>query len=277
MKILFLLLILCINFFSFSQCDDFQINITVYHPTCPNYADGSISVGVIGANGVIGGQITNSSGIIMLNPTSTGTTPNILSSGWYYIFIYDESGCEIYDSVYLANPDEMEVIMNITLPSSSSACDGIAEVDTVLFYNGSFMNLGFYWAPGGPGGIGQIVKSDLCYGNYSVTVNNELGCGVTRHFSVGNLNINENPDTLIIFSVYPNPARNQFWVDCSNLPLAQNETILLRIYDLSGREVYGININSSIHEIDASLWKQGSYLLVLTSEQFTATKKLVVW
>lgn len=186
----------------FSQCENFEMTFTTWNPTCPGYSDGSITVNQTGGTGMVSGEITNSAGQLVLTG-GLGTTPNILSAGWYYIYLIDESGCELFDSVYIADPDEMEIILNITLPSSVTACDGIAEVDTVLFHNGNYNDLGFFWS-GGPGGIGQTIKSDLCYGDYTITVNNDVGCGTTLQFTVGNLSTKESVD-IENLSFYPNP------------------------------------------------------------------------
>lgn len=211
---------------SVAQCENFEMTISSDNPTCPGFSDGSISVTVSGANGQVNGEISTSSGAVIPALISS----NDLPAGWYYIYVYDDLGCELSDSVYLEDPDEMEVILNLTLPTSISSCDGIAEIDTVLHHIGNFEDLSFWWS-GGPGGLNQTIKSDLCYGNYSVTVNNQVGCGVTKEFTVGNLAI-DNSENKNAVKAFPNPVNDV-------LQLNADEIIQdISIFDYAGNLIW---------------------------------------
>lgn len=241
-----------------AQCENFEMTISFMNPTCPGYSDGSITVSQTGANGSVDGEITNSTGQIVLN-AGIGTCPNPLLAGWYYIYLVDDMGCELYDSVYLADPDELEVILDVTLPSSLSACDGIAEVDTVLFYGGDFVNLSYFWFPGGPSGTGQIVKSDLCYGDYSLIVNNDVGCSTTLDFTVGNLAL-EAGDSAGKFTIFPNPSTSEVFF--YGVTLVNSEAI---IYSSDGKEILRTTTTDQ-NWIDISTLSKGNYILMIISE-----------
>ncbi len=258
-KILFLFFIITSQI-SIAQCENFEMTITSSNPLCPGYSDGSITVSQTGGNGAVDGSITDSDGVIQMN-TGIGTCPNPLIAGWYFIYLIDELGCELYDSVYLEDPDEMDVILNITLPSSVSACDGIAEIDTVLHHIGTFDELTFWWS-GGPGGLYQTIKSDICFGNYSVTVNNQVGCGVTKEFTVGNLSAEENTIPLS-FEIYPNPTTYIIQIKSE----FQIEEII--ILDLSGKIVFQSTDETITNQsINVEHLSDGLYQLVLQGGDF---------
>ena len=258
MKLAIFVLVLFQSIISFSQCDNFEMTVTSTNPICPGYCDGSISVNVSGANGSIKGQITNSSGAIIL-AGAMGTSPNNVCAGWYYVYVTDDLGCELYDSVYLESPAEMEAILNITLPTSTTACDGIVEVDTVLHHIGSYSNLAFYWNPGGPDGVGQTTLNGACYGNYSLTVNNEVGCGMTMEFSIGNLS-SGNLETVTKLEFYPYPFQSEL-----NFTSNESEILELIIYSLDGKEILLKKIVDE-NKIDVSELATGNYILKVITE-----------
>lgn len=267
MKFAFFFLILFHSIISFTQCDSFEMIVTSTNPLCPGYCDGSISVNVSGGNGTINGQITNSWGAIIL-AGAMGTSPNNVCAGWYYIYVTDDLGCELNDSVYLESPTEMEAILNITLPTSTTACDGIVEVDTVLHHIGSYSNLSFYWNPGGPDGVGQTTLNSVCYGDYSLTVNNEVGCGMTMEFSIGNLSSGYlGTDTKIEF--YPNPVQNEI-----NFSGVEIENAEIQIYSLDGKEILRKKIADE-NKIDVSELSSGSYILKVITEAGVHTVQIL--
>ncbi|MBK8926688.1 MAG: SprB repeat-containing protein [Crocinitomicaceae bacterium] len=139
----------CFNHSSiFSQCDDFEMTVTGENPTCYNYSDGAVTINATGGNGGNEYSISDSTGAIM---TWYSGTPNTLVWGWYYCYVIDDMGCELFDSVYLENPGELQPIVYFTDPSSLAACDGIATVDTVLNHQGGYSGIAYFWDPGGPG------------------------------------------------------------------------------------------------------------------------------
>ncbi len=79
------------------------------------------------------------------------------------------------------------------------------------------------------------------------------------------------------FDIYPNPATDEIAVNVN----LKNEDVLLNIYDLSGKLVVSQEFNNLLNgeqelNINISSMKKGTYLLQLTSENITGTKKLIV-
>jgi hypothetical protein len=74
------------------------------------------------------------------------------------------------------------------------------------------------------------------------------------------------------FSMFPNPANNTFTV---NLPESISQA-QLTIYDLLGKRIQQKNINETNHIIDVSAIAKGTYLVMISSEGFVETQKLII-
>lgn len=177
------------------------MTVTGENPTCYNYSDGAVTINATGGNGGNEYSISDSTGAIM---TWYSGTPNTLVWGWYYCYVIDDMGCELFDSVYLENPGELQPIVYFTDPSSLAACDGIATVDTVLNHQGGYSGIAYFWDPGGPDGIGQNVKSDLCNEYFTLIVNDSIGCWVMAELSMGSASVTTNESESLLM-IFPNP------------------------------------------------------------------------
>lgn len=73
-------------------------------------------------------------------------------------------------------------------------------------------------------------------------------------------------------SIFPNPAESIF-----NLNRNTTEALGLKIYDLSGKEVFNKkNMNQTNFSIDLSNYSKGIYILKINSDNRSATKKLIL-
>ena len=182
--------------------DSLVIDLIGTNPTCHNFSDGSVIPVITGGSGPGTITMTDAAGLIVYYG---GVEWNSLQYGWYYCEVVDENGCAAYDSVYLDNPEEIAPQMVYTQPTSLGSCDGIAEVDTVLSYSGSYSALAYFWSPGGPYGTGETIKNDCCDAFYSLTINDETGCSVVVEFAMGSASLDEVSNELKV-ELYPNPA-----------------------------------------------------------------------
>ncbi len=212
---------------SWGQCDDFEMTIDVMDPTCMGYSDGAITINVTGGNGGYEFTITDEDGTVV---NVAGGTPNVLPFGWYYCYVEDDSGCVLYDSVYLDDPDPVEAVVILTQPTALGSCDGLAEVDTVLGYQGSFSGLLYFWSAGGPAGLGETIKSDLCDEFYTLTINDEWGCTGVFDFAMGSAEISTSANHPMLLC-FPNPFNDFTHISTGNSIQPAN----LSIYDLTGR------------------------------------------
>ena len=153
-------------------------------PTCYGFTDGSLTIGLGAGTGTEIYTIQDSLGNI-LNPGNTNTA-NLLSSGWYYTTVNGGNGCVWYDSLFLDHPDPIQPVFSITNPPCFGIPNGIAQIDTVFNYTGSYSNLAFFWNPnpGGIGGIGADSTGSMGAGSYSLTINDENGCSYVEDFQI---------------------------------------------------------------------------------------------
>ena len=108
------------------------------------------------------------------------------------------------------------------------------------------------------------LNSDSVYGfkNYGFSVrciNDTLGTAIERNF----------PDPGFLF--YPNPAKDQLFVKMNS---EQNVNIM--IYSLNGTCVLEKNINSQNEPVEIHQLKRGLYLVKATSQQHSATQKIII-
>lgn len=252
-KCVFVVLLVFVGFSANGQCDSLNMTLTGSNPICHDFSDGSISVSVSGANGIPTITTTDISGTIV----SYSPTINSLIGGWYYVEVVDDSSCVAIDSIFLVNPPEMDALITYTDPTHIDSCNGIAEVDTVLNYQGNYANIGYYWNPGGPSGIGETIKDDLCNDFYSVTINDEWGCSIVVDFASGSATTHENGQIESII-VYPNPVVDQLFVTGN---LSDGTKVL--IYTTTGQLVSNVELEAN--KIDISDLKSGQYIVKIVS------------
>lgn len=232
-----------------AQCDTFEMDVVVTNTTCNGFADGSITISTTGGNGSIYYTVLDwGASIISVSP-GTGF---ILPPGWYDCHVEDDSLCILTESVYVGEAPAILPQMIYTQPSSIGACDGIAEVDTVLDYQGSYSSLSYFWTPGGPSGIGETIKTDLCDDYYTLIINDEFGCSAVLDFAMGSASIDADKISTKM-SLFPNPSSE---TQTLTFPLDQqtNGTVLLS--DVDGRivkTVFDGHFQSGITNLTVSL------------------------
>ncbi|MGB1103225.1 MAG: hypothetical protein ACPG21_06310 [Crocinitomicaceae bacterium] len=170
-----LLLILSVIFsgyYGITQCEDFNVDTLVYHPTCHGFSDGAIDLLITGAAAPVTAEITDSDGTL-LNADGTGTIFILSGNQWYYIWVMDADGCFYEDSVFLIDPLPMEVDIEIVPPSSPDVCDGDIYINEVL---NTCNDEGYtcIWLPD-PGTEGCNLI-DVCPDNYTLYINDACGC-----------------------------------------------------------------------------------------------------
>ncbi len=243
---------------SFAQCESFTLTISANNPTCYNFNDGDIDLTISGGTNPYTIAITDENGTLW----NGGKKSNNLGPGWYFIFIIDANGCEIYDSIQLINPPQMIAEISTTDPSFVGACDGTALVDTVLNYQGDYALISYFWSPGGPSGLGQTNKTDLCDAYYSLTINDALGCSITTSLSIGSVSISESKP-IVPITLFPNPFSESTTLHVD--PIYFGETFY--ISNQLGEIVKVIQINSETILLDRENLPNGIYFFSLGNQQ----------
>lgn len=226
-KTFFICCLFLLNAISWGQCEDFEVEVLTMDPTCHMFSDGSVTLDISGATAPVVVEITDVDGFIV-NTEGMGWV-NTLSAGCYYIYVEDSLGCIFEDSTCLEDPGPLTVELTITDPSSDEACDGMIEIDTVYNYCGDYNMISCFFSPD-PDPDGDCILTDLCTGEYTLTLNDECGCSAVFDISVGNVSIDEELlNAITVFYDYQTKS--------IRLVGDLNEIAAIQLYDLSGKMV----------------------------------------
>ena len=175
------------------------LTITQNDPTCYQFADGSLSINT-GGGGPYTYIITNAAGTV-LNLGNTNAANN-LSTGWYYLNVDDGTACAGTDSVFIDQPDQLDITLNLVQPLCYGVPTGYAFVDTVINYTGNYNNIAYFWNPNpvGLNGIGKDSCLQLGPGDYALTINDQNGCSRVFDFNISY------PDSLYFVQLGSDPA-----------------------------------------------------------------------
>ena len=101
------------------------LDISVSNPTCYGFSDGSIVITVIEPAGEIEFTISNVLGDVMNVDNSNAA--NTLSEGWYYITVEDGSECAAVDSVFLEEPEQLDIDLTLSDAQCYNESSGLGK------------------------------------------------------------------------------------------------------------------------------------------------------
>lgn len=171
--------------FTINEPAELTLDFLYNDPTCYQFSDGSVTVNTSGGNGTNTFSIWDEN-MNILNPGNT-TTANTLGEGWYYASITDVEGCFVTDSVFLDDPGEIDIDLNVIQPNCYGLPTGYVEVDSVYNSTGDYNQIAYFWNPnpsGNPNGIGTTWINHLGEGSYTLTINDENGCSKVFDFDI---------------------------------------------------------------------------------------------
>lgn len=173
--------------------------LNVATPSCYGFTDGSLTVNTAGG-GPYTYIISNAAGT-QINNANTNTVNNI-GTGWYYLNVDDGSACSGIDSVFIPQPDAIDIDLNVSQPLCYGYNTGLAVVDTVYNYNGNYNQVSYFWNPNpnGINGLGQDSCVQLSPGSYALTINDANGCSNVFDFTIAY------PDSLYFVELGADPA-----------------------------------------------------------------------
>ena len=137
-------------------------------PTCATVCDGSRTALAVGGVSPIAYNWNNGAG--------TSSAFFGLCPGLNTLVITDANGCA-FDTTFFFNVQPITPNLSFTPTSCFGSCDGTAEVAP----SGGTGNFTINWSPGGATGPSV---SNLCPGNYSVTLADVNGCDTTLTFDI---------------------------------------------------------------------------------------------
>lgn len=80
----------------------------------------------------------------------------------------------------------------------------------------------------------------------------------------------ENENDLDI-SIYPNPNSGSFYIECSNI----DETSILRIYDIIGKNIYSKPMFGNIHQVNL-ITEPGTYIIEIATSKSVVRKRVII-
>lgn len=247
-----------------SQCEGFEMTVTLQNPTCHGFTDGSVTMTASGGNSPYNYLLTDTAGTIIVCPDGIG---NVLNDGCYIVTVTDSIGCIETDTVCLIDPDPITVDLVITDPTFPGACDGVVLADTVYGYQGGYESIGYFWAITGVA-LGNEV-TDVCAGEYTLTINDEFGCSGVFDFATGSMAeipVNANREIEVIV----NRVKGELVIRNPN-----GKPLNISLFSLSGQVIYNAEIISEKSIYSPNL-KPGIYLYTIgTRQENIKTGKLV--
>ena len=152
------------------------VTINNNNPSCYGIDDGSI---VIAANGNgLTFSIDGGTNYATTSPETLGFFQN-LAPGSYNVYIKDSSGCETFQLVTLAQPDQIN-----TLIFGNNAGCGVSNGSASVLANGGDGNFSYLWDDAS--NQASSSASNIPAGLYHVTVTDGNFCSVTDSVFIGN-------------------------------------------------------------------------------------------
>lgn len=144
------------------------LNITHTDISCFNGNNGSITVSSV-SNGHSPYTYNWSNG-------QTEATASNLTAGSYVLTVSDDHSCTVTAAVSLQNPAAITIDGSVKNASCIGMCDG----RIIVIAHGGTPEYTYSWNSG----FTENVLTNLCYGNYTITVSDANGCKQTNTFSI---------------------------------------------------------------------------------------------
>jgi len=212
-----------------AQC---SISLTSSNVTCKEFCNGSATLSsVIGSSPYTYSWQTG----------GTGLTVSNLCVGTYSVTLTDHAGCKASSSVTITGLNELAATNNVIPTKCYGSCNGQA----VLIPSGGVLPYNTLWSTGST----NLVVTNLCAGNISVTITDDNGC----HFDT-TLTVIQ-PDS-IFATMGSTPA---------NCPKSNGSATVLTITGGMGNYTYNwcstANFQVSANAIDLA---EGNYTVTIT-------------
>ena len=112
----------------------------------------------------------------------------------------------------------------------------------------------------------------LAAGTYTLTVTDSLGCTGTAQVVISSITAIANAPNGFNFSIYPNPAGRELFVQVNN----PAPGTVLNIKNVLGQAIMNQNIENQKTKLDLTALANGVYLVELVHGEMLSVKKLVI-
>lgn len=216
-----------------------QLNFTKQDINCSGTNDGSVFVSVSGG--------VQPYTYAWSNANTTDTIRN-LSAGVYSLTVTDSNGCNITDSIRINSTTAFSFSDSIVSNLCFNDCNGFISINNL---SGGTPPYTYAWS----NGQSDTSISNLCAGNYNVTITDSLGCDTTLMYvitspavlSVNTVSTNSNCsvcDGMIVATAFGgSPAYSFEWFDNTFTPIGQTsdtaKALCAGIYNLITTDTNG--------------------------------------
>ena len=188
-----------------TEPDEITYTIEITDASCFGFCDGELITTAAGG--------TPPFEISTINLDEDNTPINALCAGDYEMIIEDNEGCIVTDSISVGEPTEITFSIDTTAVTCFSFCDGSIELTDVDGSAGEFSyEIDTEIANCAPCNGSQVVFTDLCSGQYTITIASQDGCSKTASafvdtpesiefsFTTQNVSCNGLSDALVIIT-----------------------------------------------------------------------------
>jgi hypothetical protein len=233
-------------------------NASLNHLLCAGDNNGSIQLSVSG------GSLPMS---FIWNTGSTTRNISDLQSGVYTVTITDINYCIFTNSYTITAPGQLSLTHQVNEVMAGES-NGSIQVSV-------------------SGGVGPYIYSwdtgqdtpdidGLQAGSYTVTITDANDCELVETITVGTVNVPLVKQNELI-RLYPNPARNELYVDLNS---ACTSVFILELYNIAGERVYADVRSASIgsddhYKIDVNNLHPGVYIVRLRCAENTWQSKFL--
>jgi hypothetical protein len=167
--------------------DAINLNVNIGDLLCYDVPTGSI--GVTSSNSILDSIIIRNANGVMVNAIGTNVANN-LPAGQYTIDVTNDNGCVAQLIAVVDQPNEMNIIFNLTHNLCHGDALGKAKVDTVYNYGGNYNAINYIWTPNpnGTNGPGQTTNTGLVAGEYVLEVVDDNGCQYSQIYFINEPN-----------------------------------------------------------------------------------------
>lgn len=249
----------------------FNLGISQKNPTCINFSDGEISA-------LPSGGFPPYS-YIWSNGDTTQTISNLLA-GNYSVTVTDSYNSTIAAFVTVNNP--LPITISGTQSNVTSFGLSNGQIDIVSINNtvGPFT---YQWTTSGGNfqNQGNLDQQGLTAGYYKLMVTDSLGCMGFGYFTITQPNPSlpslNNPNLIApsisnntsAISTYPNPSNGNFTIETKEIV-----SEIKIVNTINGEEVY--NDKSSLSKLQIDNLETGVYMIYITTERGTETKRITI-